>query len=61
VQLTQRALQLGQYSNRDQRFALAGVWGMGGVGKTTLALAVHDAAAQNFEGRASTFALAQNA
>lgn len=50
VQLVQRTLSLGKFSTQAGK-RLLGIHGMGGVGKTTLALAVHDQAALDFKGR----------
>lgn len=51
IQRVQELLLLGQHNDHSGKCLLAGIHGMGGVGKTTLALAVHDQAATDFSGR----------
>ncbi|KAK4269994.1 hypothetical protein QN277_023084 [Acacia crassicarpa] len=45
----QDILQLLQSKSRD--VIIAGVWGMGGIGKTTIAKAIYNEVGQNFEGK----------
>lgn len=50
LHLVQRTLSLDKHGDEPAKPLLAGLYGMGGVGKTTLALSIHDTAAENFLG-----------